>query len=203
MEVDTSTNPQVQRTQGLMLDAAGALLAEGGPEAVTHLRVAEEAGVARATVYRHWPNRADILLALMRRGAELDLVPPAADLSTEARVAGVLRAFATALNGERGRTLSAMIGLAEWDEDVFAALERLTAFGPRMLRGVLASGVDAGELASGTDVDLLADRLIGPLYLRRLLYHDDITGGYVDSLVSATLATHLLGMRDQRRKPPQ
>jgi AcrR family transcriptional regulator len=176
-----------------MLDAAGLLLAESGPEAVTHLRVAEEAGVARATVYRHWPNRADILLALMRRGADLDLVPPAADLSIEARVAGVLRAFATALNGARGRTLSAMIGLAEWDEDVFAALERLTAFGPRMLRGVLASGVDAGELASGTDVDLLADRLIGPLYLRRLLYHDDIADGYVDSLVSVTLATHLTG----------
>jgi AcrR family transcriptional regulator len=176
-----------------MLDAAGLLLADGGPEAVTHLRVAEEAGVARATVYRHWPNRADILLALMRRGADLDLVPPAADLSTEARVAGVLRAFATALNGDRGRTLSAMIGLAEWDEDVFAALERLTALGPMMLRGVLASGVDAGELASGTDVDLLADRLIGPLYLRRLLYHDDITGAYVDGLVSVTLATHLPG----------
>lgn len=193
METDTSTNPQVQRTQGLMLDAAGLLLADGGPEAVTHLRVAEEAGVARATVYRHWPNRADILLALMRRGADLDLVPPATDLSTEARVAGVLRAFATALNGDRGRTLSAMIGLAEWDEDVFAALERLTAFGPRMLRSVLASGVDAGELASGTDVDLLADRLIGPLYLRRLLYHDDITGAYVDRLVSVTFATHLPG----------
>jgi AcrR family transcriptional regulator len=193
METDTSTNPQVQRTQGLMLDAAGLLLAEGGPESVTHLRVAEEAGVARATVYRHWPNRADILLALMRRGADLDLVPPAADLSIEARVAGVLRAFATALNGDRGRTLSAMIGLAEWDEDVFAALERLTAFGPRMLRVVLASGVDAGSLASGTDVDLLADRLIGPLYLRRLLYHDDITGAYVDTLVSVTLATHLPG----------
>jgi AcrR family transcriptional regulator len=174
-----------------MLDAAGLLLADGGPEAVTHLRVAEEAGVARATVYRHWPNRADILLALMRRGADLDLVPPAADLSTEARVAGVLRAFATALNGDRGRTLSAMIGLAEWDEDVFAALERLTALGPMMLRGVLASGVDAGELASGTDVDLLADRLIGPLYLRRLLYHDDITGAYVDRLVSVSLAPHL------------
>jgi hypothetical protein len=86
-----------------------------------------------------------------------------------------------------------MIGLAEWDEDVFAALERLTAFGPRMLRVVLASGVDAGSLASGTDVDLLADRLIGPLYLRRLLYHDDITGAYVDTLVSVTLATHLPG----------
>ena len=190
---DKRANPQVQRTHGLMLDAAGALLARGGPEAVTHLRVAEEAGVARATVYRHWPNRADILLDLLRRGADLNLVLPAADLSIEMRVAGVLRAFAAALTGESGQTLSAMIGLAEWDRDVFAALERMTEFGPRMLRGVLEAGVERGELVPGTDVDLLADRLIGPLYLRRLLYHDDLTDAYVDRLVSVTLASHLPG----------
>ena len=55
-----------------------------------------------------------------------------------------------------------MIGLAEWDEEVFAALERMTEFGPRMLRNLLALGVEQGELVSTTDVDLLADRLIGP-----------------------------------------
>jgi AcrR family transcriptional regulator len=190
-KTDKRTNPQVQRTHDLMLDAARALLAQGGPEAVTHLRVAEEAGVARATVYRHWPNRADILLDLLRRGADLDLAPPSADLSIENRVAGVLAAFAKALNGESGQTLSAMIGLAEWDEDVFAALEAMTEFGPRILRAVLASGVEQGELDSDTDVDLLADRLIGPLYLRRLLYHDDLTVAYVDRLVSVSLALHL------------
>ena len=188
---DKSTNPQVQRTHDLMLDAAGTLLSLGGAEAVTHLRVAEKAGVARATVYRHWPNRADILLDLLHRGADLDPVPLAADLPIEKRVTGILGVFASALNGSSGQTLSAMIGLAEWDEDVSAALERITEFGPRMLRGVLAVGVDARELAPDTDVELLADRLIGPLYLRRLLYHDHVTDGYVDELVAATLASHI------------
>jgi hypothetical protein len=84
-----------------------------------------------------------------------------------------------------------MIGLAEWDEDVFVALERMTEFGPRMLRGVLSDGIEQGELRSDTDVDLLADRLIGPLYLRRLLYHDDLSDAYVDGLVSVTLSSHM------------
>jgi AcrR family transcriptional regulator len=190
-ETDKRMNPQVQRTHDLMMDAAGSLLSQGGPEAVTHLRVAEEAGVARATVYRHWSNRADILVDLLRRGVDLNPASPPVDTSIEGRVAGVLRAFAAALSGDSGQTLSAMIGLAEWDEEVFAALERMTEFGPRMLRNLLALGVEQGELVSTTDVGLLADRLIGPLYLRRLLYHDVLTDDYIERLVVDSLASHL------------
>ena len=193
MSNDMKPNPQVQRTRELMLDAASGLLSDGGPQAVTHLRVGEEAGVARATVYRHWPNRADILLDLLRRGAAMSLGSPSADLSVEERVAVGLRGSAGVLNGDGGQTMSAMVGLAEWDEDVFAALQQATDFGPRLLREVLAAGVERGELLPGTDVDLLADRLIGPLFLRRLLHHDHITDAYVDRLVSATLASHLPG----------
>lgn len=180
-------NPQVQRTQTLMLEAARTLLAEHGPEAVTHLRVAEAAGVARATVYRHWPDRAAILLDLLRAGADLQLTPPEADLSIVDRVTAALASFAAALNGDGGRTLAAMIGLAEWDEDVFAALEQMTAIGPMFLQSLIAAGVENGELTSHTDAALLVDRLIGPLYFRRLLYHDQITDDYIKDLVASTL----------------
>lgn len=182
------TNPQVQRTRRLMLDAARRLLSEHGPEAVTHLRVADAAGVARATVYRHWPDRSDILLDLLRRGADLHPAPPPANLPISDRVTGLLRTFAAALNGDSGQIVTAMISLAEWDEDVFAALERMTAFGPKLLRDLLRIGLEEGSIVRGADIDLLADRLIGPLYLRRLLYHDEITDTYVDHLVTSTLA---------------
>ena len=190
-EMDKRMNPQVERTRSLMLDAAGRLLAEGGPETVTHLRVADGAGVARATVYRHWPNRADILLDLLRRGRERDLIPPASDLHITERLRGGLRIAAAALSGQSGHALSAMVGLADWDEAVSDALEQVVDHGPGMLRSVLSLGVERGELDLGTDIELLADRLIGPLVLRRLLYHDDLTDAYVDQLVSVTLAPHL------------
>jgi len=187
------TNPQVQRTHRVMIDAAGELLGEGGPGAVTHLRVAEKAGVARATVYRHWPDRADILLDLLRGDLELRLAPPPQDLPLTDRVTILLRKLAASLNGDSGRTLTAMIGLAEWDDDVFAALERMRAFGPTLLRGILAAGLDDGSLNTGADIDLLMDVLIGPLFLQRLLNHAEITDAYVDRLVNETLAPHLSG----------
>ena len=180
---ESTPNPQVQRTHRVMLDAARGLLSENGPSAVTHLRVAEVSGVARATVYRHWPDRADILLDLLSRSADVHLTPPPPDVPITERVTALLRTFAATLNGDGGQILTAMIGLAEWDEDVFAALERMTSRGPKSLRNLLATGVEEGSIPSDTDTGLLSDRLIGPIYLRRLLYHDEVTDTYVDHLV--------------------
>ncbi|HZJ49119.1 MAG TPA: TetR/AcrR family transcriptional regulator [Acidimicrobiia bacterium] len=174
-----------------MLDAARELLSDYGPSAVTHLRVAEASGVSRATVYRHWPDRADILLDLLRRSADLHLTPSPPDAPVTERVAALLRSFAATLNGDGGQILTAMIGLAEWDGNVFSALERMTSRGPQSLRDLLVAGVEQGSIRRDADVDLLADRLIGPIYLRRLLYHDEITDGYVDRLVADTLTPHL------------
>lgn len=184
-------NPQVQRTHRLMIEAARDLLSEGGPDAVTHLRVAEASGVSRATVYRHWPDRADILLDLLRTSAEGHPAPPPHDLPINDRVAALLRTFAATLNGDGGQTLAAMIGLSEWDAEVFSALRQMTNQGPRVLRDLLAEAEADGSITAGADLDLLSDRLIGAIYLRRLLYHDEITDDYVERLVADSLAPNL------------
>ncbi|MEN8114682.1 MAG: TetR/AcrR family transcriptional regulator [Actinomycetota bacterium] len=190
---ESITNPQVQRTHRAMLDAARELLGEHGPSAVTHLRVAEASGVARATVYRHWPDRADILVDLLSRSADLHHAPPPPDLPIIERVTALLRTFAATLNGDGGQILTAMIGLAEWDDAVLSALERMTSRGPKTLRDLLAAGVADGSIEKDTDVDSLSDRLIGPIYLRRLLYHDEISDGYVDQVVATTLEPCIVG----------
>ncbi len=193
IDPESNTNPQVQRTHRVMLEAARDLLSENGPGAVTHLRVAEASGVARATVYRHWPDRVDILLDLLRGDADLHLSPPPEGLPLADRVTRLLQKLAASLNGDSGQILTAMIGLAEWDEDVFAVLERMRAFGPKLLRDLLATGIHDGSLAAETDIDLLMDVLIGPLFLRRLLHHSEITDGYIDHLVATALGPHLSG----------
>ncbi|MCL1588514.1 MAG: TetR/AcrR family transcriptional regulator [Actinomycetia bacterium] len=184
---ESTMNPQAQRTQNLMLTAAQDLLSEHGAEAVTHLKVAQNAGVARATVYRHWPDRAAILVDLLRTNADIAPVPPDPGPALADRVTATLATFAKALNGDGGRTLAAMIGLAEWDEDVFAALERMTQFGPMLLRTIIADGIDDGSLVAGSDPGLVVDMLIGPLYFRRLLYHDHLDNTYIEALVRRTI----------------
>src|SRR5260370_2462582 len=56
-----ATAPRAARRREAILAAAYALLAGEGPGAITHQRVAQQAGVGRATVYRHWAAPEDLL----------------------------------------------------------------------------------------------------------------------------------------------
>lgn len=55
-----------RRNRERILDAAGAVFAELGPRASTEV-VAQRAGVAIGTVFRHFPTKDDLLAAIMKR----------------------------------------------------------------------------------------------------------------------------------------
>src|SRR5688500_16463183 len=61
----TSTRPRpggrTARVTGQVLDATVQLIAEQGAAAVTYDAVAKRAGTSRATLYRKWPQREDLL----------------------------------------------------------------------------------------------------------------------------------------------
>src|SRR2546429_4449770 len=56
-----ATDPRAARSREAILAAAYDLLAREGPGAIPHQRVAQQAGVGRATVYRHWAAPEDLL----------------------------------------------------------------------------------------------------------------------------------------------
>lgn len=66
-------DPRLARSRALLLDAASRLLAETGIDAVTVDAVTRAAGVARATLYRHFGSNAELQAAAFER-----LLPPVA-----------------------------------------------------------------------------------------------------------------------------
>ena len=58
---------------GVILDAALTVLAEQGYEGMTIDMVAAEAGMARATVYRRWAAKADLVLEAVSRMSHSDV----------------------------------------------------------------------------------------------------------------------------------
>jgi len=182
-------NRQAERTRELMLDAAAELLHREGPDAVTHLRVADAAGVARTTVYRHWHNRTDLVLdALLSGASPSGASPQQDDLSLVDSVTAILERLATALNSENGRIIATLIGRAEWEDDMLAAKRRMAGVGIGRLTEILSAAAEAGDLSPDSSVEMLAERLAGPLYARRLIRHEPIPEGYASEVVSIVLS---------------
>ena len=54
-------DPRIERTRTAVLDAASDLLAEAGVVGFNVDAVARRSGVARTTIYRHWPDANELL----------------------------------------------------------------------------------------------------------------------------------------------
>ncbi len=59
-----------QRNLDALLEAAASVFAASGVDAPIH-EIAAKAGIGVATLYRHFPHRADLIVAIMRR--EIDV----------------------------------------------------------------------------------------------------------------------------------
>ena len=64
-------SPRTHRTREAVVRSAVDLLVEGGVGAVTVEAVVQRSGVARSTIYRHWPTRGEMVAA-----AFAELMPP-------------------------------------------------------------------------------------------------------------------------------
>jgi AcrR family transcriptional regulator len=169
------------------MDAALAVLEEGGFANATVEAIAERAGASKATVYRWWPNKAAVFIEAFREGVAPDL--PFADTgSFREDVHKQLANFTRMLTGRRGRILAAFVAAAQDDPDVAAAL-RTVWIGPRRLEAKLAldRNRNRGELRDDVDLDLVLDLLYGPLYYRLLLAPGTLSLQYADQVAEAAL----------------
>jgi AcrR family transcriptional regulator len=192
-------DPRVERTREAVLEAATMLLRSEGPGAVTHVRVAEAAGVGRATVYRHWPEQGDLLHdAVARKGADLTVPPP--ELPAHERLALVLEELRTRLNdADAAVQFATLIAHATWDPTLRRALTQLSARGRSVIDGVLRDAIAHGELSAGTDVEVARDGVIGAFLFRRFLTDRRVDRAYLERVIDHALGRASAGAVRRRR----
>jgi AcrR family transcriptional regulator len=179
-----ATDPRAARSREAILAAALDLLAREGPGAITHQRVAQQAGVGRATVYRHWADPEDLLRDVLYTAKLPFFATPALPLRSwlhaELRQLAdelALPAVASLAIALMEQTRSGGAGAGP-HQHVTAITERLAA--------AFALAVDAGELDTAPDAGLAAAHLIGPLVYRTTLQAaavpDSLLAGVIDSV---------------------
>ena len=169
-----------------MLTAALDVLGEVGYGGLTIEAVAARAGVGKSTIYRHWAGKLDLVedaVRSLKPDGRLLLGGPVRE-----RVVALLQDVAANLaDSTWSRCLPAIIDAAERDPEVEAIHRRLTCERRDLLMGLLADGVATGEVEAGADLCLLSEALVGPIIVRRLLFHEPFDAADVPALVDQLL----------------
>ncbi|MGI9598583.1 MAG: TetR/AcrR family transcriptional regulator [Acidimicrobiales bacterium] len=178
---------RIGRTREAVLQAGAKLLFTDGWSAVTHLRVAEEAGVGRATVYRHWPTVEDLLADVLIDCQEpWEAAPTTGDLRTDLTVE--LSAFVGALQQSKlPEVLVAAMERAPSDRRIRAMHRSMTEISRNPVWTVISAAIERGEVDSGLDEATAAAHTLGPILYLHLFDNTRLSPGDVEAVVDAFL----------------
>ncbi|MEX0926773.1 MAG: TetR/AcrR family transcriptional regulator, partial [Dehalococcoidia bacterium] len=180
-------DPRVSRSKSRILDSAADLLVREGAAAATIERIAAGAGVARTTVYRHWPSRSHLVMDAFETLAAPPPVPATDDLRRG--LLALLAELAWALTeSRRAPMLPALVDAAERDEELANLQKRHTEQRRKPMRLVIEAAITRGEIPRETDTELALDQLSGPLFYRRLITHRPITKRFLEQVVDGAIA---------------
>lgn len=183
-------DPRVARTRERVVDAAAALLGDGGLDAFTHSAVAAASGVGRATLYRHWPDLDDLLVEVLR--AHHPGRPPAElpDRLRPALLAHLANVARAAREDPIAEVLMTVVVRARRDERFRSVRDQVVGTAPRHLQPVLEAAVARGELRAGIDARDAGAQLVGPVLLRNLAFDEPPGEGFAEGVVDAFLAVN-------------
>jgi TetR/AcrR family transcriptional regulator of autoinduction and epiphytic fitness len=184
-----TVDPRVERSRRVILDATLDELADVGYGALTIEGVARRANVGKATVYRHWDGKLELVGDAITT-LKQSIRPPDVD-DPRARIVGLLNGLAGHLfESQSSACLPAIIDAAERDEAVRRFHHRSSSERRAALVALLREAVARGHLAPDLDLELLAESLVGPLFLRRLMTPDPFPPERIGELVDLVLGPH-------------
>jgi AcrR family transcriptional regulator len=192
---DMTTAPSVapQRKRGAaledaILEAAYTELSEAGYTAFSVEAVAARARTGKASIYRRWPTRDELLLDAVcaylptPRECGMGEIPPG--MTTADALRGVARAISTVMASPAGDVMRAIKCEAATDPELARAIDdRFQAPRREFLVQLLRRGVARGEVRPGADTALVADVLPAVLTHRILLQREQITPKVISDII--------------------
>src|ERR1700726_54549 len=184
---------EMAASHAVIMDAVYALLEEKSVRDLTIEAVAKRAGVGKPTVYKWWPNKATLVLAMLWERMASKLEKPTV-LSAEQSLRFRVRSLIDAFNGPFGKIVAGLIAEGQSEPAIRQAFfDRWVS--PRRTATIadLERAKNAGELRSDTKPDLLNDAIFGAIYYRFLLGPGPFTRRFGEELVEQVIRGHRVG----------
>lgn len=177
---------RVARSKERVLAETYRLLIEEGLGGVSVDEVSRGSGVAKTTIYRHWPTRSALLLDACSR-MSVPTSPP-----TTGRLEDDLSMLAAGVADQLNKAnwpsvLPSIIDAAERDPEVARLHTELHAGNMRPFFQVIDEAKRRGEIAADRDAARLVSVIVGPLFYRRWFSKEAIDDVFVAFLVRQAL----------------
>jgi len=168
--------PRDPRVDAAIVDATLELLAEGGYTSLTMEAVAALAGVGKATLYRRYAGKEQLVIDALATMSEPAEVVQGASVRDElvARLEAVRR---TSDSSRAGKIFPRLISASAEHPELMHDYRRQVLL-PRRLAfaAALRRGIDEGLVRPDVDLDHAIDLLIGPMVYRNLIRNDPPPG---------------------------
>lgn len=177
----------MRRSKETVLKATYELLSETGLGGVSVDAVCRRSGVAKTTIYRHWPTREALVLDAC---SKLGTKPEAPDT-------GSLRGDLLALAQDLARRLTtarwpsvlpSIIDAAERDPEIARLHSGINAGASGAFRAVVERAQQRGEVPRGHDPSEAVAAVLGPLFYRRWFSREPLDSEFARRVVERALA---------------
>jgi AcrR family transcriptional regulator len=189
--------PRDARRDEAILKATLEILLAEGYQALTIESVASRAGVGRPTIYRRWPSKPALVVAALVESSRL-AIPVVDTGSLRGDLLAVQRHQIELMNAPMTRRVTTGL-IADLATDPELAERYITQYlVPRRdaVWKVLQRAVDRGELDRDVDFAFVNDLLIGPLFMRAIVWGQPLGRDAAEETTDVILAAFA-----KRRRP--
>jgi AcrR family transcriptional regulator len=175
--------PRDASAQESILKATRDILAASGYARLTIEGVAAKAGAGKATIYRWWPSKWQLVLEATAAHLAIGVVPDTGDTRRDLIVAAgqLIKTFS-----DRLAAIVIYAVIASLDDDPkFARAFRDTWVLPwrQSAEEAIRRGIARGNLAADTDANFVLDVIVGTVLQRTLVVPQPLTEGLAEALV--------------------
>jgi AcrR family transcriptional regulator len=180
-------------SHAVIMDAVYALLQQKSVRDLTMEEVAKRAQVGKPTLYKWWPTKATLVLAMLCERMAPNLEQPS-DLTAEESLRFRVQSLIDAFNGPFGTIVAGLIAEGQSEPGMLQQFfDRWVS--PRRTATIadLQRGKKAGELGAEADPELLNDAIFGAIYYRLLLRSGPLTRPFGEAVVEHVIRGHRSG----------
>jgi AcrR family transcriptional regulator len=183
-------DPRIARSRQVILQAVLDELSDVGYGALTIESAARRAGVGKATIYRHWPDKIALIadaFKLLQQQRDPELVTG----SPREKLERILRHVADVVaNSPFSACLPALIEGAERDRAVRRFHHHFQTEARKPLIELISRGVAAGDFPPRVDPEIAAFALLGAIFFCRLMTNAPFPQERVPHLIETVFSSN-------------